>query len=73
MWESLLAAIHHDVLYNFFHLQLSAPPVARPQQSFTNRDGNNGSARKQRVSAKVGRNEPCPCGSGRKYKKCHGR
>ncbi len=24
-------------------------------------------------SAKVGRNDPCPCGSGRKYKKCHGR
>jgi len=22
--------------------------------------------------AKIGRNEPCPCGSGRKYKKCHG-
>jgi preprotein translocase subunit SecA len=22
---------------------------------------------------KVGRNEPCPCGSGRKYKVCHGR
>jgi len=21
----------------------------------------------------VGRNEPCPCGSGKKYKKCHGR
>ncbi|MDP2673295.1 MAG: SEC-C metal-binding domain-containing protein, partial [Dehalococcoidia bacterium] len=21
---------------------------------------------------KVGRNDPCPCGSGRKYKKCHG-
>lgn len=25
-----------------------------------------------RSSSKVGRNEPCPCGSGRKYKKCHG-
>lgn len=25
-----------------------------------------------RVEAKVGRNDPCPCGSGRKYKKCHG-
>jgi hypothetical protein len=25
-----------------------------------------------RDSQKVGRNEPCPCGSGRKYKKCHG-
>ena len=25
-----------------------------------------------RAAAKVGRNEPCPCGSGKKYKKCHG-
>ena len=25
-----------------------------------------------RRDAKVGRNEPCPCGSGKKYKKCHG-
>ena len=24
-------------------------------------------------NAKVGRNDPCPCGSGKKYKKCHGR
>ncbi|MBN2566267.1 MAG: SEC-C domain-containing protein, partial [Candidatus Eisenbacteria bacterium] len=28
---------------------------------------------KQRVVVeKVGRNDPCPCGSGKKYKKCHG-
>lgn len=27
----------------------------------------------QRVFRKVGRNEPCPCGSGKKYKRCHGR
>ena len=27
----------------------------------------------QRSAAKVGRNDPCPCGSGKKYKKCHGR
>jgi preprotein translocase subunit SecA len=25
-----------------------------------------------RVEKKVGRNEPCPCGSGKKYKNCHG-
>jgi uncharacterized protein YchJ len=25
-----------------------------------------------RTTAKIGRNEPCPCGSGKKYKKCHG-
>jgi SEC-C motif domain protein len=27
---------------------------------------------KQREEPRVGRNEPCPCGSGKKYKKCHG-
>jgi SEC-C motif-containing protein len=26
-----------------------------------------------RATPKVGRNEPCPCGSGKKYKQCHGR
>ena len=26
----------------------------------------------KRSAAKVGRNDPCPCGSGKKYKKCHG-
>jgi len=25
-----------------------------------------------RAGAKIGRNDPCPCGSGKKYKKCHG-
>ncbi len=34
-------------------------PVARPVQAI-------------RDTPKVGRNEPCPCGSGKKYKKCHG-
>jgi len=26
----------------------------------------------RRDEPKVGRNDPCPCGSGKKYKKCHG-
>jgi preprotein translocase subunit SecA len=26
----------------------------------------------KREEDKVGRNDPCPCGSGKKYKKCHG-
>jgi preprotein translocase subunit SecA len=26
-----------------------------------------------KVEKKVGRNEPCPCGSGKKYKQCHGK
>ena len=31
-----------------------------------------GPARKPAVSTKVGRNDPCPCGSGKKHKKCCG-
>jgi uncharacterized protein YecA (UPF0149 family) len=27
----------------------------------------------RREQPKVGRNDPCPCGSGKKYKQCHGR
>ena len=26
-----------------------------------------------KVGPKVGRNDPCPCGSGKKYKNCHGK
>jgi preprotein translocase subunit SecA len=28
--------------------------------------------KQRRTGEKVGRNDPCPCGSGKKYKKCHG-
>ncbi|MCH8161653.1 MAG: SEC-C domain-containing protein, partial [Chloroflexi bacterium] len=31
-----------------------------------------GSARASGKARKIGRNEKCPCGSGKKYKKCHG-
>jgi len=30
-------------------------------------------APKKRVAAKIYPNDPCPCGSGKKYKQCHGR
>ncbi len=46
----------------------------RPQKLVMNR-GEQGDEPKKPVRAenKVGRNDPCPCGSGKKYKKCHGR
>jgi preprotein translocase subunit SecA len=47
----------------------SAP--RRPQQLHTNL-GDGEPAKPARSEAKVGRNELCPCGSGKKYKKCHG-
>ena len=36
-------------------------------------DGANGNGTQRRAVDKVGRNEPCPCGSGKKYKQCHGK
>jgi preprotein translocase subunit SecA len=41
-------------------------------QTHTNRDGEEPAKPAQRASDKVGRNDLCPCGSGKKYKKCHG-
>jgi uncharacterized protein YecA (UPF0149 family) len=31
---------------------------------------NQGHGEKRNISKKIGRNDPCPCGSGKKYKKC---
>ncbi len=42
--------------------QVANQPVGRPSQPTTVR----------RTQPKVGRNDPCPCGSGKKFKKCHG-
>ena len=39
----------------------------------TNKDDSEGAKKKPAKSKKVGRNDPCPCGSGRKYKQCHGK
>jgi preprotein translocase subunit SecA len=44
----------------------------RVQQFHTNKDDESPAKPMHREQPKVGRNELCPCGSGRKYKKCHG-
>ena len=44
---------------------------AGAEQTFTS-DGQRARPRPIHVEEKVGRNDPCPCGSGKKYKKCHG-
>jgi preprotein translocase subunit SecA len=54
----------------------SPPPViSRPQPKLTLNRGDEpvaGPTPVHRADDKVGRNDPCPCGSGKKYKKCHG-
>ena len=43
------------------------------QQPMATADADNGGQPFVRNMQKVGRNDPCPCGSGKKYKHCHGR
>lgn len=44
-----------------------------PRTLATNRSETPPAKQEQAKSMKVGRNEPCPCGSGKKYKQCHGK
>jgi len=47
--------------------------TSRPDQAGGDKDNKKQKAQPVRVEKKVGRNDPCPCGSGKKYKNCHGR
>jgi len=49
-----------------------AAPLQRARNVHTNRDGEEAAKPAHRDQPKVGRNELCPCGSGKKFKKCHG-
>ena len=53
-------------------MPMGPPPPPRPQRLRTNRDEGEPTKPTHRDQPKVGRNEMCPCGSGKKYKKCHG-
>ncbi|MEO4045811.1 preprotein translocase subunit SecA [Pseudomonas sp. CAU 1711] len=53
----------------FQHAEASAMPVASAEQG---EEGELAVATPVRSEQKIGRNEPCPCGSGKKYKHCHG-
>ncbi|HEX6096143.1 MAG TPA: preprotein translocase subunit SecA [Thermoanaerobaculia bacterium] len=49
-----------------------ALPPPRPKEQVMFTGPKEAAAPVKRVQQKVGRNDPCPCGSGKKYKKCHG-
>jgi preprotein translocase subunit SecA len=54
-------------------VQRSLPAPKAPRQQLTFSGGSaEAPAPIKRQDAKIGRNDPCPCGSGKKYKKCHG-
>jgi len=73
MFEEMIASIRESTLKFIYHAKLAAP-VERVQVANPIKPAADGTlAPKQAKSSdKVGRNDPCPCGSGKKYKKCCG-
>jgi preprotein translocase subunit SecA len=66
MFSELVESVKRDTVRYLFHVQIAQPAApARPQTD-------NGGAPKPAKAGGVGRNDPCPCGSGKKYKRCHG-
>jgi preprotein translocase subunit SecA len=51
---------------------MTAVRAPEPQQTFTNRGEEDARPKQAAAQQTIGRNDPCPCGSGKKYKKCHG-
>jgi len=69
MFTELVESVKRDAVRYLFRVEL-AKPKTEPQRVEANPTG--GKSTKQAVSDKIGRNDPCPCGSGKKYKRCHG-
>jgi preprotein translocase subunit SecA len=84
LFEDLMERIEEDTLRFLFLLQpveekKQAEQIERKRKraefimSQQQNNGGDGASRQvKREGAKVGRNDPCPCGSGKKFKKCHG-
>ena len=83
LFAGMMERIKSDTIERLFLVQAvregerSAPPppvISRPQPKLTLNRGEEpvSTQTAHRSDDKVGRNDPCPCGSGKKYKKCHG-
>jgi preprotein translocase subunit SecA len=74
----MIERVKEQTIASLFRLQLAreedveALAAQQQQPLFFSHGGEGASAPKKREKKKVGRNDPCPCGSGKKYKKCCG-
>lgn len=78
MFEEMVDSIEDDVAKYIMKSEivnnLKRQEVAKGQAVIPNSDGDSKPKRKPiRVEHKIGRNDPCWCGSGKKYKHCHGK
>jgi preprotein translocase subunit SecA len=62
-FEALLASIQYEVVHSIYHIGISKEAPKKKEPVPVARKG----------GRKVGRNDPCPCGSGKKYKHCCGK
>ena len=75
MFDDMTTAISEDSVRALMHVRIEEP-VEREEVvkvTGTNKDESVGKAPVRRAEKKIGPNDPCPCGSGRKYKHCCGR
>ena len=75
MFEAMTAGIQDDTVQALMHIR-AEQKVEREQVAKavgTNRDDSVTKAPVKRAEVKIYPNSPCPCGSGKKYKQCHGR
>ena len=77
MFEEMISAIPEETVRRLYSVRLRKnEEVKRERVAKTTSEsvGGDGTVKKQpRKVKKIGRNEPCPCGSGKKYKNCCGR
>lgn len=75
MFEEMSQHIQEDTLKMLYRVRIQTEVKREEVQKpmFTNKDDSAVKQPKKRSEAKVGRNDPCPCGSGKKYKQCCGR
>jgi preprotein translocase subunit SecA len=70
MFTDMIDGIKRDTVRYLFHVEV-AQPKTQPQRVEPAPAGA-GASKSPVHTDKVGRNDPCPCGSGKKYKRCHG-
>jgi preprotein translocase subunit SecA len=75
-FQMLLETIRHDVVNTIFHVTIAQKETRAPESPMEQAAlGSRGNARPKVAAGKkkIGRNDPCPCGSGKKYKHCCGK
>jgi preprotein translocase subunit SecA len=77
MFETMIHNIQDDVTRYVLKAQVrqntERVQVAKPVSTYSGKEDAEAKRKPRTVQQKVGRNDPCPCGSGKKYKYCHGR